>query len=291
MTGAKIAFRRRQLGAEQRNEPVTTPFRRQPPNVMPSSNCPSGTSVSRTVQHCLAYASIALACSVVPVSAAAQTAADTSVARFELEAAARAAESAGRTSEATLLRARLVRGDFQEGDRIVVVIEGNPPLRDTMRVGAEKTLTFPRMGSVSLEGVLRADLTSRLRDHLARYLRNPDVRATPLVPLVVLGSVQQPGFVHVQPDHLLRDVIMKAGGPTGDADLRRTSVRRGSQTIWDAASLQAGLAGALSVDRLHLQAGDEIFVPQRRRFQLSTVLTVLSATAALSVAAIQIQQR
>ena len=215
----------------------------------------------------------------------------TAESRSKLEAEARAAESANRASEAWLLRSRLTNGDFQEGDRIVVVLESNPSATDTMQVRSGKLLQFPRMAAVSLEGVLRSELTDTLRHHLSRYLTNPDVRATPLLPVAVLGSVRNPGFFYAPADYLLRDVIMRAGGPNPDADMSKTIIRRAGKTIWEVEDVRVAVSDGLSLDRLHLHAGDEVFVPQiRRRFQLNTVLTVVSAAAAVSVALLQIQR-
>jgi hypothetical protein len=208
--------------------------------------------------------------------------------RAQLEAKISEAENAKRTSEVSLLRARLTRGDFQEGDRIVVVLESNPTATDTMQVRAGKVLQFAKMSDVSLEGVLRSELTDTLRRHLAKYLTNPNIRATPLLPLAVLGNVRNPGFMYAPADYLLRDLIMRAGGPDPTADVSKTVVRRDGKTIWDVKDVRAAFSDGLSLDRLHLHAGDEIFVPERRQIQLSTILTVLSATAALSVAATQL---
>lgn len=210
--------------------------------------------------------------------------------RAGLEAKAREADTAKRTSEASLLRWRLTRGDFQEGDRIVVVLESNPTATDTMQVRAGKVLQFPKMSDLSLEGVLRSELTNTLRRHLSKYLTNPNVRATPLLPLAVLGSVRNPGFLYAPADYLLRDLITRAGGPDPNADVSKTVVRRAGKTIWDVNGVRAAFTNGLSLDRLHLHAGDEIFVPERHRLQLSTILTLLSATAALSVAATQLHR-
>lgn len=210
--------------------------------------------------------------------------------RAHLEAEIRDAEAANRTVEASLLRSRLKNGDFQEGDRIVVVLESNPTATDTMQVRAGKILQFPRMAQVSLEGVLRSELNDALRRHLSKYLTNPDVRATPLLPLSVLGNVLHPGFFYAPADYLLRDLIMRAGGPAPDADVSKTEVRRAGRTIWNVKEVRVAFADGLSLDRLHLRAGDEIYVPpQRHRFQLTTILGVVSAAAAVSVALIQLQ--
>ena len=210
--------------------------------------------------------------------------------RAHLEAEIRDAEASNRMVEASLLRSRLKTGDFQEGDRIVVVLESNPTATDTMQVRAGKILQFPRMAQVSLDGVLRSELNDALRSHLSKYLTNPDVRATPLLPLSVLGNVVHPGFFYAPADYLLRDLIMRAGGPAPDADVSKTEVRRAGRTIWNVKEVRAAFAEGLSLDRLHLRAGDEVYVPpQRHRFQLTTVLGLVSAAAALTVALIQLQ--
>src|SRR5215213_7707184 len=57
--------------------------------------------------------------------------------RAELEAAARLAESQQRTQEAWMLRTRLEKGDFQEGDRLVLALQYQTNARaDTLIVRA-----------------------------------------------------------------------------------------------------------------------------------------------------------
>lgn len=209
--------------------------------------------------------------------------------RAELEARAQAAEREQRTSEAWLLRSRLQKGDFQEGDRIVVVIEASSAASDTMQVRAGNVLQFPQMGALALTGVLRSELTDAVRNHLATYLTTRNVRATPLLPIAVLGMVQQPGYYYLPADIVLRDVIMRAGGPSGSSDLSKVVIRRGGQVIWTSQDVSAALSDGLSLDALHLRAGDEVWVPERqRRFQLTTLATVISTTLAATLAIVQI---
>jgi len=210
--------------------------------------------------------------------------------RSQLELQARAAESQHRTSEVWLLRSRLEKGDFQEGDRIVVILDGATVATDTLQLRAGKLLQFPRLGDLSLAGVLRSELTDTIRHHLSTYLTNPVVRATPLLPIAVLGTVQQPGFYYVQADAVLRDVIMRAGGPVGAADLNKVVVRRAGKVIWKAEDIQVALADGLSLDALHLRAGDEVFVPERKSFHLANLTTIVSASLAVVLAVVQISR-
>jgi|SRR5688572_5109969 hypothetical protein len=200
--------------------------------------------------------------------------------RAQLEARAQIAEKQGRTSEVWLLRTRLQQGDFQEGDRIAVTIGNNPPRSDTMQVRAGKTLTFGGITDVSLAGVLRSELTDTVRYHLSKYLVNPVVRTMPLLPIAVFGNVGVPGYYYFPADVLLRDVVMRVGGIAA-GDVKRAVVKRGNETIWKSADVRIALTDGLSLDRLHLRAGDEVYVPERKRPGKAMVFTALST--ALSV--------
>ncbi|HMC55902.1 MAG TPA: hypothetical protein VKH19_12055, partial [Gemmatimonadaceae bacterium] len=61
--------------------------------------------------------------------------------RAQLDSAARSAEGQGRNAEAFLLRSRLNKGDFQEGDRIVISL-ATVPKPDTLVVRAGRVLRF-----------------------------------------------------------------------------------------------------------------------------------------------------
>ena len=114
--------------------------------------------------------------------------------------------------EVTLVRSRLETGDFQEGDRILVHVEGEQQLSDTFTVGFGPELRFPQLGAVSLAGVLRSELQSHLTTFLAHYIQDPVVQARPLIRVLVEGNVARPGFYAVPPQLPLADIISVAGG-------------------------------------------------------------------------------
>lgn len=218
--------------------------------------------------------------------------------RGELEAAAEAAEQQHRNAEAWLLRTRLRRGDFQEGDRIVVMIDvpGLPAADpasprgassasgDTLILRAGKVAQFamlPTIPDLSLDGVLRSELGDTISAHLRKYLRNPTVRATPLVRLAVMGAVGRPGWYATPTDVVLADVIMQAGGVSAEADVANTVVKRAGEVIWSASEVRVALADGLSLDRLHLRAGDEVFVGSRKRFGVGTALQLVTAVVGI----------
>ena len=205
--------------------------------------------------------------------------------RAELEEQARVAEAEHRTGEAWLLRTRLKKGDFQEGDRIVVIMHSLAFKIDaeTLVVRTGKVLQLPRMGEMQLEGVLRSELTDRFVKHLAKYLQDPEAKTIPLLRIGVQGSVGRPGYYYVSPDLVLNDVIMRAGGPGGDADLKKVTIHRGSDVIWDENGTQAALIDGLSLDRLHMRAGDDVMIPTQHHFPWTTILTVGLSIVSIAV--------
>lgn len=243
-----------------------------------------------------AFAAIILSVALGPRTATAQTSpvappASQFESRADLEAQAKIAESQHRTSEAWLLRSRLEKGDFQEGDRIVVMLHTTAATQtsETLTVRAGKVLQLPRMDDLPLEGVLRSELTDRFMKHLARYLKDPEVRTTPLMRLSILGAVGRPGFFDASADLLLSDVIMRAGGPNGDADLAKVSIRRGPTVIWSEQDTRTALSDNLSLDRLHLRAGDEIDVGARRHIQWFNMISLSLGLISLAVTLVRLR--
>ena len=231
----------------------------------------------RSIVRSLIPTLIALAAAGLPVGGQSSRPADPSrdlETRAQLESEARTAEAQNRTGEAWLLRTRLQRGDFQEGDRIVVMLLGSTTFNDTISVRAGKLLPLPRMGDVPLEGVLRSELGDRISVHLAKFLRDSSVRATPLVRLAVLGQVNRPGFYYTSADALLSDMLMKAGGPAPNADLGKMSIRRGGELIWSDRDTRTAMNDGLSIERLHLRAGDELFVGEQKRTNWTAIAQI-----------------
>jgi protein involved in polysaccharide export with SLBB domain len=179
-------------------------------------------------------------------------------------------------TEAAQIRARLAQGDFQVGDRISLVVEGEQALSDTFAVRDGRVLRLPTVGDVALAGILRSELEDHLRVALAKYLRDPVVRARSLIRLSLLGEVGRPGFYVVPTDMVLSDALMLAGGPTGSANLTDVRIERSGQRVWGAAPLQDAIAQGRTLDQLDLRAGDQVVVPKKKTgpFNEGTVRTV-----------------
>jgi hypothetical protein len=195
--------------------------------------------------------------------------------RADLEARAKDAEAHHRTSEAWLLRQRLQNGDFQEGDRIILRLQAGTIIKtDTATLRAGKVIQFGGMEDLKLEGVLRSELNDRLTAHIGRYIREPIVKAVPLLRIQISGAVGKPGYYYSSADVLLADVLMGAGGPTPDSDLKKVVIRRGPDMIWTETDTRTALTDGLSLDRLSLRAGDEVFIGRVHKTPWFTIVQV-----------------
>jgi protein involved in polysaccharide export with SLBB domain len=181
-------------------------------------------------------------------------------------------------------RQRLANGDFHVGDRIALFVQGEPALTDTVAVRDGLVLHLPNIPDISLHGVLRSELRPYLTTELGRYLRNPVIRAVPLVRVAVLGPVNRPGFYSAPADELLTDLMMQAGGPTGSADINKTIVRRATVTVQPKEQVQLAMKRGETLDQLDVRPGDEIVVGEKPPSgHLAQVIGIVSGLIGIAV--------
>jgi len=168
--------------------------------------------------------------------------------------------------------------DFHVGDRIALTIEGPQTFSDTVVVRDGLILRLPNIGDIPMTGVKRSDVESYLTQQIGKFIRNPVIHATPLVRIAILGQVGRPGFYTMPSDVLLSDVVMRAGGPTGNADLNRTVVRRSGQEVISREQVASALTAGMTLDQLHIAPGDEMVVGEKPNSIWGTVLTLLGVS-------------
>jgi protein involved in polysaccharide export with SLBB domain len=186
-------------------------------------------------------------------------------------------------AEIDLIRQRLAEGDLRVGDRIMLDVQGHPALSaDTFTVVSGRKIVLPQgFGDVPLEGVLRSELQAHMTTHMARFIRDPIVRARSLVRLQMEGAVASPGFYMVPSDVLLSDALMMAGGPVANANMERVQIKRSGDVIWDGDRLAEAIVVGRTLDQLSVRAGDVIDVPQKRS-RLDVMRNGLAVVGAVS---------
>ena len=185
----------------------------------------------------------------------------------------------GAVLQAAAVRGRLTDGDFQAGDRVLILVEGGEApaqrpapgaprsveqqLSDTFTVGPDRSLTLPVVGVVALRGVLRSELEAHLTRELGRFIIEPVLHARPLIRISVVGAVAKPGFYAVPADAVLADALMAAGGLTADAKLDKLRIERSGDRLWQGGTLQQAMTEGRTLDEMNLRAGDQFVVPAR----------------------------
>ena len=179
------------------------------------------------------------------------------------------------------LRTRLREGDFQPGDRIRLVLDGAVTQDDTLPVSAGSKIRLKDIGEISLAGILRSELQAHMTKELSRYIRDVRVQATPLVRLSVLGPVGKPGFYYMPSDIPVTEAIMRAGGPGGNADLKKTVVRRNSKELYDSRNTRRALNEGLTLDQLSLRDGDSIEVGEKTGSNWAKIASIVGVVSSL----------
>lgn len=222
---------------------------------------------------------LGLCCMALPRSGGAQQAADSGAGlqatRLALQSLTQRDSS---RSDAAAIHARLTEGDFQQGDRVLLSVEGEPQfpdrpvpvqqlrtierqLSDTFTVGSGRELVLPVIGPISLRGVLRAELQPYLTQEIARFVKDPVVHAKGLIRVSVAGAVAKPGFYFVPTDAALSDALTAAGGPTQEAKLNKVRIERAGKRILQGNALRLAFTEGRTFDAMNLRAGDSFVVP------------------------------
>jgi polysaccharide export outer membrane protein len=149
------------------------------------------------------------------------------------------------------------------GDRILLHVTGEPQLSDTFTVTPGPVIDLPTLGTVQLAGVKRDSVTPYLTAFLARYIRDPQVRAEVLIRVGVSGEVVRPGFYALPSTAVLEDLIMAAGGMTQTARLEKAKLLREKEVVLDPDGVQRNLANGTSLAAIGIHSGDALQIPRR----------------------------
>lgn len=185
---------------------------------------------------------------------------------------------------------RLRSGDFEGGALVAIWVQDQPALTDTFAIRPGSRLHLPNLDDLDLTGVLRSELSGRIKAHIAQFLRDPVLRVTPLIRLSVLGAVAHPGYYAVSSDLPASELIMRAGGPTPDGDLGKVKLRRGGRELTTAAPIGPAIATGATIDQLTLRTGDEVVIGERPpRVGALSLLQVVTGLVGVAVAFVAMQ--
>jgi polysaccharide export outer membrane protein len=165
------------------------------------------------------------------------------------------------------------------GDLIRVSIWREGDLSGDFLVDPQGSVVLPLLGEVKVTGTPLSELRDSLLAEYSRQLRNPSITITPLRRIYVLGEINRPGLLIVDPTVTLAGAIALAGGANHQGDLRKIQIVRDGSVIVHTASPTVGLT------QLDIRSGDQILVGRRSWFDRNSTFLV---SAILSVTSIVI---
>lgn len=166
-----------------------------------------------------------------------------------------------REAEMELVQARLAEGDFQVGDQVDLLVVGEGGLTGRFTVLQGRILSLPLLTPISVQGVLRSEVRYHLTAEIGKYVKNPQVTVQgSYIRLAIFGSVGKGGYYTVAADALLSEVIMQAGGPNGNVEMEKSTVRRQGRDVIAGTEVQRAIEMGQSLDQLNLHGGDELII-------------------------------
>lgn len=191
---------------------------------------------------------------------------------------------------ASMIRERLDKGDFQPGDRFLLVLRQDSVRADTLVVRDSLRVAVLNLPEFSVAGVLRSELEDKLSAHVARFVRNAEVRTTLLTRVSVTGAVRNPGFYYAVPDRPINDLLTSAGGPLPEANLTKLSVTRLGRTILGGKATKRAIEQGTTLEAMNIQSGDTVHIPLKRKLNWQVVIQLAFITMSLLFASLQFLQ-
>ena len=174
-------------------------------------------------------------------------------------------------------------GVLRPGDAVKIAVFRDTELTGEYLIDSRGQLQIPGLGVIQAAGLDPDQLKTSIRQALIQLgTTNPQIAVQPLVRVSVLGEVRAPALYPVDPGISLIQLLTIAGGPTPNANLRRTRVVREGHVF--EVELESALTGSAS-GRIVLYSNDVVVVPKKTGFTRETLQLMLSmTTAALSIA-------
>ena len=191
-----------------------------------------------------------------------------------LLAFAPAARGAAQAADSAFLR---------PGDLVRLSVFRQAEFSGDFPVGPTGTIQHPLLTDVSVVGVSRAVIRDRLREALARYVRDPSFVFDFLYRVTVTGEVRQPNLFNLSPETTLGQAVAAASGVTEYGRLDKVRLLRdGRELVVNLQSPDAAVA------EMRVHSGDQIRVTRRAnllRDYLGPFAAIVAAAAAITTAA------
>jgi protein involved in polysaccharide export with SLBB domain len=170
--------------------------------------------------------------------------------------------------QAALVKKRLEEGDMQFNDGITIDVKGAPheALTNSYGVSAERKILVPKVGEISVAGVLRSELETYLTSEFSKSLKGFTLTVRMPIRLEIAGAVVKEGPAYVPPELSLLEVITLptiAGGVKPEGVIENLRVLRDGKVVLDGKEWELARTEKRSLEDLGLRTGDVVQVPTR----------------------------
>lgn len=154
------------------------------------------------------------------------------------------------------------------GDSVNISLYGKEPSRQTLKIDREGTISFPRIGSITLAGLKFGEAKQLIEESVERQMIGNDVAVSMgrlrSINVFMAGEVRAPGNYSVSALSMLTQALYVSGGITDIGSLRNIEVRRGGRAVAKFDLYDLMLKGDSQGDT-RLMSGDVVFVPTVQR--------------------------
>jgi protein involved in polysaccharide export with SLBB domain len=144
---------------------------------------------------------------------------------------------------------------LRPGDFVRIDVWGQEAFSGQFQVDEQGQLLYPVIGEIDTRDRTVRELRTRIRSGLEEIFNQPFVTITPMFRIAVIGRVQQPGLLSVDPTLTVLDLVAMAGGPTADGNIDDIQLLRGESEL--SLSFQRGR----TLQDIGIRSGDQILVP------------------------------
>jgi len=170
---------------------------------------------------------------------------------------------------------------LRPGDIVQIDVWGQDDFSGKFQIDETGHLLYPVVGNIDTRNHTIGELRDIIRTGLEGVFNRPFVTITPLFRIAVLGEVQSPGLITVDPTLSILDVVAMAGGPNSRGDLNRIQLLRNGT----ATRLRFGdQTNGQSLAEIGVHSGDQILVKKKSLTREDWSLIVAFLQVALSVA-------
>jgi polysaccharide export outer membrane protein len=166
------------------------------------------------------------------------------------------------------------------GDQLRIAVWGHPEFSGDFVIAPDGSITHPLLRDVKASGIPMAQLETRLRSFLVRFIADPAFVTTPLLHVFVGGDVRSPATYVAPPGTTIDQALLLAGGPIASSKLSEVVlVRDRRRTVLDL-TMEEGAAG---IGPVH--SGDQILVPhipEGKSFARDVLLPMVSVVGVLT---------